>query len=105
MFLFDFRLVNFLTPKLHTGLPEFSETLVKKACRKPLKNLSCSRKPRRGGEVGKGGGGSREEEGSPIIFDLYWSLQCVMSRVRSSRPGQEVLKKKNEYCLYPANVG
>ena len=52
-----------------------------------------------------GGGGSKEEEGSPIIFDLYWSLQCGMSRVRSSRPGQEVLKKKNEYCLYPANVG
>ena len=51
------------------------------------------------------GGGSKEEEGSPIIFDLYWSLQCGMSRVRSSRPGQEVLKKKNEYCLYPANVG
>ena len=71
VFLFDFRLVNFLTPKLHTGLPEFSETLVKKACRKPLKNLSCSRKPRRGGEVGKGGGGSKEEEGSPVIFDLY----------------------------------
>ena len=30
---------------------------MQKACRKPLKNLSCSRKPRRGGEVGKGGGG------------------------------------------------
>ena len=44
--------------------------------------------------LGRGGGGSKEEEGSPIIFDLYWSLQCVMSRVRSSRPGQEVLKKK-----------
>ena len=55
---------------------------MQKACRKPLKNLSCSRKPRRGGEVGKGGGGgSKEEEGSPIIFDLYWSLQCGMSRV------------------------
>ena len=76
---------------------------MQKACRKPLKNLSCSRKPRRGGEVGKGGE-SKEEEGSPIIFDLYWSLQCGMSRVRSSRPGQEVLKK-NEYCLYPGNVG
>ena len=56
--------------------------------------------------LGREGGGSKEEEGSPVIFDLYWSLQCVMSRVRSSRPGQEVLKKKkNEYCLYPANVG
>ena len=44
--------------------------------------------------LGRGGGGSKEEEGSPIIFDLYWSLQCGMSRVRSSRPGQEVLKKK-----------
>ena len=54
--------------------------------------------------LGRGGGGSKEEEGSPIIFDLYWSLQCGMSRVRSSRPGQEVLKK-NEYCLYPGNVG
>ena len=67
---------------------------MQKACRKPLKNLSCSRKPRRGGEVGKGGGGRKGGGGSPIIFDLYWSLQCGMSRVRSSRPGQEVLKKK-----------
>ena len=56
--------------------------------------------------LGRGGGGGRGEGGSPVIFDLYGSLQCVMSRVRSSRPGQEVFKKKkNEYCLYPANVG
>ena len=36
---------------------------MQKACRKPLKNLSCSRKPRRGGEVGKGGGGGERGGG------------------------------------------